>query len=92
MDDVKGMDERNVYFKRYFRKHKSGLRNKYPHWINLDEYRLLAKTLLKDNRQRAIQRALQLQKNLIQLFEDTDNASSDLDAYIEILNDLHREG
>lgn len=90
LDDIDNLKIRHRRFNKLFNEHKKGWNNKYPYWVDLTRYKAILKSILKDDEQKAIQRAMQLQSNMLELFEDSEEASFELDGHIQELYDLYR--
>jgi len=90
LDDIKGMKNRNKEFIKLFNRHKRGWNNKYKYWIDLEKYKEIAISIKKDKAEKAIQRVVQIQMNMLNLYEDSEEASFELDGYLQHLRDLYR--
>ncbi len=90
LDDTEDIKKRKKKFKNLYENFKKGKKGKYGHWVDLKKYMKTVKEIKKDDKAKAIQRGLQLQNNILHLYEDVRELGYLLEAYEQDLLDFHR--
>ncbi len=88
LDDISDRKKRDEFFFDMFKKFRKGMKDKYEYWVDLEKCLKIAGQMRKDDETKAIQRGLQVQSNIRNLYEDINNASTGLcrhenDLYIQ---------
>ncbi|MFZ4545215.1 MAG: hypothetical protein ACOYOA_14270 [Saprospiraceae bacterium] len=93
-DALIDIDEYPMRFRKYralLRGFRKANNKKYPYWVDLEIYKKNILSLLEDNETRAIQRGLQFEKNILNLFKDATQAAFDLSGYKQEMYDFYRD-
>lgn len=90
-DDIDDIKHRRKKYNKMYSNYKKGQNGKYKYKVDLNKYLKIAKDIKKEDRTKALQRGLQIQNNLLHLYEDVREAHSELCNYEQDLLDMYRE-
>ncbi|NOU19242.1 MAG: hypothetical protein HOO91_16920 [Bacteroidales bacterium] len=91
LDDIEELKRRQTKGKKLLRKYRSQKNEKYPHWTDIKN---IEKRILKLNGlepDKVLKNLIDIENKISYLYSDLDQASSDLDLYIQELIDIERE-
>lgn len=87
LDDISDLKFRQKEGKRLLRQFRSSHDGKYPHWTNLDKIKQRVNKLNGKERNIILKNLVHIENKIACLYTDLDEASSDLDGYIQELID-----
>lgn len=87
LDDIPDLKFRQKEGKRLLRKFRSNQDGKYPHWANLDSIKQRVKKLKDKEPNVVLKNLIDIENKIAYLYTDLDEASSDLNCYIQELID-----
>ena len=91
LDDIGDLKQRQAEGKKLLRKFRSNYKGKYPHWTNIDKIEKTVEKLNGQNSDKVLKNLINIENKISYLYTDLDEASSDLDGYIQNLIDRARE-
>jgi hypothetical protein len=90
LDDINDLSERQKEGRKHLKNFRLKCKGKYPHWINLNGLQEKVKKFKATDENRIIQNLMDIETKLFYLYSDINEASSDLEGYIEYLSELKR--
>lgn len=90
LDDIGDLEQRQKEGKRLLRKFRSMYKGKYPHWTDIDKIENRVTQLKGKDVNVVLNNLIDIENKIAHLYTDLDEASSDLDGYIQELIDRAR--
>ena len=87
LNDIPDLKFRQKEGKRFLRQFRSNQKGKYPHWTNLDKIKQRVNKLKGKEPNIVLKNLVDIENKIAYLYTDLDEASSDLDGYIQELID-----
>jgi hypothetical protein len=83
LDDISDLKQRQQAGRNLLRKFRSSLKGKYPHWTDLERIEKRIARLKNNNSDIALKNLIEIENKIAYLYMDLDEASSDLDGYLQ---------
>ncbi len=90
LDKIDNLKKRQIEGKKRLKKNRLETNGIYPYWIDFDKFEKRVNKLKNMPINNAIQHFINLEKTILYLYEDIDEASSKLSGYIQELIDFER--